>query len=79
MELDGDIAVMANGAGITMATLDTLQAYGATENFLDCGGHRREATAKALEILLSLIQAVFINIFGELPVVMMLLTLSGRV
>ncbi|MDD2442891.1 MAG: ADP-forming succinate--CoA ligase subunit beta [Desulfotomaculaceae bacterium] len=65
--LDGDIAVMANGAGITMGTLDTLQAFGGTPaNFLDCGGGTgREATAKALEILFGLNpKAVFVNIFG---------------
>lgn len=67
VELDGDIAVMANGAGITMGTLDTLQAFGGTpKNFLDCGGGTgREATAKALDILFSLNpKAVFVNIFG---------------
>lgn len=65
--LGGDIAVMANGAGITMGTLDTIQHFGGTPaNFLDCGGGTgREATAKALEILLSLKpKVVFINIFG---------------
>lgn len=65
--LGGDIAVMANGAGITMGTLDTIQYFGGTPaNFLDCGGGTgREATAKALEILLSLKpKVVFINIFG---------------
>ncbi len=67
VELEGDIAVMANGAGITMGTLDTLQAFGGTpRNFLDCGGGTgREATAKALEILLGLKpKGLFINIFG---------------
>ncbi len=67
VELDGEIAVMANGAGITMGTLDTLQAFGGTpKNFLDCGGGTgREATAKALDILFDLNpKAVFVNIFG---------------
>ncbi|KKM12553.1 succinyl-CoA synthetase subunit beta [Clostridiales bacterium PH28_bin88] len=67
VELDGDIAVMANGAGITMATLDILQHYGGRPaNFLDAGGGASvEQTAKALEILLSTNpKAIFINIFG---------------
>jgi succinyl-CoA synthetase beta subunit len=67
VELEGDIAVMANGAGITMGTLDTLQAFGGTaRNFLDAGGGTgREQTAKALKILLGLKpKSMFINIFG---------------
>ena len=50
VDLDGDIAVMANGAGITMGTLDTLQYYGGSAaNFIECGGGTgREETAKAL-------------------------------
>ncbi|MDA8234901.1 MAG: ADP-forming succinate--CoA ligase subunit beta [Clostridia bacterium] len=55
VELEGDIAVMANGAGITMATLDIIQYYGGqARNFMDAGGGAgSEATAKALEILIS--------------------------
>lgn len=67
VELDGDIAVMANGAGITMATLDLIQYYGGTAaNFLDAGGGAGvEQTAKALELLLSKNpKAILINIFG---------------
>ena len=42
VQLDGDIAVMANGAGITMATLDVLQHFGGRPlNFLDAGGGPR--------------------------------------
>lgn len=67
VQLDGDIAVMANGAGITMATLDTVQLYGGRPaNFLDAGGGAGvEQTARALEILLATNpKVVFINIFG---------------
>ena len=67
VELDGDIAVMANGAGITMATLDLLEYYGGrAANFLDAGGGAGvEQTAKALELLLARKpKAVLINIFG---------------
>ncbi len=67
VELEGDIAVMANGAGITMATLDLIEHYGGrAANFLDAGGGAGvEQTAKALEILLSRNpRAILINIFG---------------
>lgn len=67
VELDGDIAVMANGAGITMATLDIIQRYGGRPaNFLDAGGGASvEPTAQALDILLATNpKAVLINIFG---------------
>ncbi|MFZ5597332.1 MAG: ADP-forming succinate--CoA ligase subunit beta [Bacillota bacterium] len=67
VELDGNIAVMANGAGITMGTLDTIQYYGGKPaNFLDAGGGTgMEGTARALEILLSKKpKVILINIFG---------------
>jgi len=67
VQLEGNIAVMANGAGITMGTLDTLQHYGGRPaNFLDAGGGTgMEGTAKALEILLETNpRVILINIFG---------------
>ncbi len=67
VELEGDIAVMANGAGITMATLDMIQHYGGKPaNFMDAGGGAgEEVTAKALELLLSTNpRSILINIFG---------------
>lgn len=67
VQLDGNIAVMANGAGITMGTLDTIQHYGgAPANFMDAGGGTgMEGTAKALEILLgNKPKVILINIFG---------------
>jgi len=67
VELDGNIAVMANGAGITMATLDLIEYYGGqAANFLDAGGGAGvEQTAKALELLLAKKpKAILINIFG---------------
>ena len=67
VQLDGDIAIMANGAGITMATLDVINHYGGSPaNFLDAGGGAHvEQTAAALELLLSTNpKAIFINIFG---------------
>ncbi len=67
VELEGDIAVMANGAGITMATLDMVQHYGGEPaNFLDFGGGADlEKTAQSLELLLGTDPKVLlINIFG---------------
>ncbi|KUO52182.1 MAG: succinyl-CoA synthetase subunit beta [Desulfitibacter sp. BRH_c19] len=67
VELDGDIAIMANGAGITMATLDLINHYGGSpNNFLDAGGGaNEEQTRKALELLISTNpKGIFINIFG---------------
>lgn len=67
VELDGDIGVMANGAGITMATLDMIAHFGgAAANFLDAGGGAgEEATARALELVLAREpRSILINIFG---------------
>ncbi|HHY94991.1 MAG TPA: ADP-forming succinate--CoA ligase subunit beta [Firmicutes bacterium] len=67
VQLDGDIAVMANGAGITMATLDVLSRYGGKPaNFLDAGGGAAaEPMAAAIEVLLETRpRAMLINIFG---------------
>ncbi len=67
VELDGNIAIMANGAGITMATLDIVQHYGGQPaNFLDFGGGADvERTSQALELLLGTNPKVLlINIFG---------------
>lgn len=67
VQLDGDIAVMANGAGITMATLDLLAIFGGRPaNFLDAGGGAAvEPMAKALSLLNDTKpKVIFINIFG---------------
>lgn len=67
VELAGNIGVMANGAGITMGTLDTISYYGGKPaNFLDAGGGTgEEATAKAIELILSRNpKTIVINIFG---------------
>ena len=67
VELEGDIAVMANGAGITMATLDLIAHYGGKpKNFMDAGGGANaEQMAKALDLLISTNpKSILINIFG---------------
>ncbi|MDQ7793371.1 MAG: ADP-forming succinate--CoA ligase subunit beta [bacterium] len=67
VELGGDIAVMANGAGITMGTLDVLQELGGRPaNFLDAGGGAGvEPMTRAIEMLLDQSpKVVLVNIFG---------------
>ncbi|NWG11113.1 ADP-forming succinate--CoA ligase subunit beta [Candidatus Bathyarchaeota archaeon] len=68
VRLDGDIGVIGNGAGLVMATLDTIQYYGGKPaNFLDVGGGApAEKIAVALKIVLSdpNVKALFINILG---------------
>jgi succinyl-CoA synthetase beta subunit len=68
VKLDGSIGVIGNGAGLVMATLDTIQYYGGKPaNFLDVGGGApSEKTALALKIVLSdpNVKALFINILG---------------
>lgn len=67
VQLEGDIAVMANGAGMAMGTLDVLSLYGGRPaNFLDAGGGASvEPTAQAIEFLLETNpKGMLINIFG---------------
>jgi succinyl-CoA synthetase beta subunit len=68
VRLEGDIGVIGNGAGLVMATLDTIQYYGGKPaNFLDVGGGApSEKTALALKIVLSdpQVKTLFINILG---------------
>jgi succinyl-CoA synthetase beta subunit len=67
VELDGDIAVMANGAGMAMATLDAIQHFGGRPmNFLDAGGGASvEPTAQALGVLVGMHpKVILVNIFG---------------
>ncbi len=68
VKLEGNIGVIGNGAGLVMATLDTIQFYGGKPaNFLDVGGGApAEKIATALKIVLSdpNVKALFINILG---------------
>lgn len=67
VELDGDIGILANGAGLTMALLDVLSQIGLSPaNFLDVGGGAsKERVYKALELIFKLKpKCVLINIFG---------------
>ncbi|MFO7942410.1 MAG: ADP-forming succinate--CoA ligase subunit beta [Bacillota bacterium] len=65
--LEGDVAIMANGAGATMATMDILEHFGARAmNFLDVGGGAEGSKmTRALELLAETDPAVIlINVFG---------------
>lgn len=66
--LGGDIGCMVNGAGLAMATVDTIRFFGGTPaNFLDVGGGARaERVEQALRLVLGEpgIGVVLINIFG---------------
>lgn len=67
VELDGNIGVIANGAGLTMATLDGLTLKGGKpRNFLDLGGSDDiEKVVGAFEILkVAKPKGILINIFG---------------
>ncbi|MDD4877980.1 MAG: ADP-forming succinate--CoA ligase subunit beta [Candidatus Nanoarchaeia archaeon] len=67
VELDGSIAIIGNGAGLVMATLDVISHFGGkTANFLDLGGGAStEKMEKAMDIVLKKSPAsLFINIFG---------------
>jgi succinyl-CoA synthetase beta subunit len=68
VKLDGDIGILANGAGLSMSTLDVVaEAGGRPANFLDAGGgSRADAITSAVEVILSddKVKAVLFNIFG---------------
>jgi succinyl-CoA synthetase beta subunit len=66
--LDGNVGVIANGAGLAMSTCDVVnQVGGSPANFLDIGGGASaEVMAGALEVINAddNVKAIFINIFG---------------
>ncbi len=67
VELGGDIAVLANGAGLTMATMDAIVAAGGRPaNFLEIGGDAYTKAAPALEIVLSQpgVSSLLVNFCG---------------
>ena len=67
VELDGQVGILANGAGLTMALLDVLAQHGlAGMNFLDVGGGAdRDRVYEALKLIFTMKpRAVLINIYG---------------
>jgi succinyl-CoA synthetase beta subunit len=68
ISLDGNIGCLVNGAGLAMATMDTIKLYGGTPaNFLDVGGGATaEKVTEAFKIMLKnpRVKAILVNIFG---------------
>ncbi|MGQ0506000.1 MAG: ADP-forming succinate--CoA ligase subunit beta, partial [Myxococcaceae bacterium] len=68
ISLDGNIGCMVNGAGLAMATMDTIKLVGgAPANFLDVGGGAsREKVTNAFKLILKApeVKAILVNIFG---------------
>ncbi len=68
VELTGYVGIMANGAGLTMATMDLVKEFGhEPADFLDIGGGAsKDSVREGLKILLhdDRVKAVLINIFG---------------
>src|SRR5262249_45473941 len=66
--LEGDVGIIANGAGLAMSTLDVVnQVGGEAANFLDIGGGANaDVMAGALEVINDApgVRSIFINIFG---------------
>ena len=68
ISLDGNIGCLVNGAGLAMATMDTIKLFGAEPaNFLDVGGGATtEKVTEAFKIMLKnpKVKGILINIFG---------------
>jgi len=68
IKLEGDIGCMVNGAGLAMATMDTVKYFGGQPaNFLDVGGGAtKEKVTAAFKIITSdpAVKGIFVNIFG---------------
>ncbi|MBI3523922.1 MAG: ADP-forming succinate--CoA ligase subunit beta [Betaproteobacteria bacterium] len=66
--LDGNIGCLVNGAGLAMATMDTIKLFGAEPaNFLDVGGGATtEKVTEAFKIMLRnpKVKGILVNIFG---------------
>jgi succinyl-CoA synthetase beta subunit len=67
IELNGNIGILANGAGLTMTTMDAVRHYGgAPANFLEIGGEAYRLGKPALEIVLANpgVQSLVVNFCG---------------
>ena len=66
--LDGNIGVFANGAGLTMTTMDVVKELGGTPaNFLEVGGEFYKRADEAFEYLLEKkpnLSGIIVNLFG---------------
>ncbi len=68
ISLDGNIGCLVNGAGLAMATMDTIKLFGAEPaNFLDVGGGATtEKVTAAFKLMLAnpKVKGILVNIFG---------------
>ena len=68
IQLDGNMGCLVNGAGLAMATMDTIKLFGGEPaNFLDVGGGATaEKVTEAFKIMLANkdVKAILVNIFG---------------
>jgi succinyl-CoA synthetase beta subunit len=67
IELDGNVGVLANGAGLTMTSMDAVRHYGGKPaNFLEIGGEAYRFGKEALEIVLAKpgVKSLLINFCG---------------
>jgi succinyl-CoA synthetase beta subunit len=67
IELEGSVGVLANGAGLTMTTMDVVQHYGGVPaNFMEIGGEAYTKGKPALELVLSnpKVKSLVINFCG---------------
>ena len=67
IELDGSVGVLANGAGLTMTTIDAVRHYGGEPaNFLEIGGDAYVKATPALELVLAnpKVKSLLINFCG---------------
>ncbi|HTH62558.1 MAG TPA: ADP-forming succinate--CoA ligase subunit beta [Paraburkholderia sp.] len=68
ISLDGNIGCLVNGAGLAMATMDTIKLFGGEPaNFLDVGGGATtEKVTEAFKLMLTNpgLKAILVNIFG---------------
>jgi len=67
IDLDGEVGVLANGAGLTMTTMDVIRHHGGRPaNFLEIGGESYTQAKPALELLLSNpgIRSLVVNFCG---------------
>jgi succinyl-CoA synthetase beta subunit len=68
ISLNGNIGCLVNGAGLAMATMDTIKLYGAEPaNFLDVGGGATtEKVTQAFKLMMKnpAVEGILVNIFG---------------
>jgi len=67
IELDGEVGVLANGAGLTMTTMDAVRHFGGSPaNFMEIGGESYTKAKPALELVLAnpRVKALLVNFCG---------------